>query len=73
MKSLISILAVSLALAFTGPAFAGVEDHSITKQLRKPGGKACWVQGHCKEVPRGRKCRPGASSSSGCVAAGGLA
>ena len=51
MKSLISILAVTLALAFTGQAFAqqtsGLRGKTDAASCAAAGGK--WYQGSCHE------------------------
>ena len=56
MKSLISILAVSLALAFTGPAFAGVEDRITKPPANSRAAKRVGWTAECKEVPPGTQC-----------------
>jgi hypothetical protein len=42
MKTLISTLTVALALAFTGPAFAGILDAKNKAECEKAGG--VWVE-----------------------------
>jgi hypothetical protein len=49
MKSLISILAVTLALAFTGPAFAGLQDTQNKGDCQAGGGTWDDAAGKCGE------------------------